>query len=287
MKLSVTIAGEGAKDTAFVVWRGFGQSIQKASAYGYDGVELALKDSSEIDEDRLGEWLEQYSMEVSCISTGQVFADRGLYFTHPDENIRRQAIEVFKGLIRLASRYGKVVNIGRTRGYVANGVSRRDTEQLFIGTMREICRIAAEYDVEMILEPVNRYEINFVNSLDEGAALLARAGCANCGLQPDTFHMNIEDDRIGDSLIRNRQWVRYLHVADSNRYAPGMGHLDFDEVFGALKTIGYDGWICTEILPGKDPDRMAQAAVRYLKPRVAGYNNCRKHGKKEITEWKN
>ena len=53
MKIAVTVAGSEAKESAFVVWRGFKESIKKASECGYDGVELALKDASEIDEGRL------------------------------------------------------------------------------------------------------------------------------------------------------------------------------------------------------------------------------------------
>ncbi|MCC8024277.1 MAG: sugar phosphate isomerase/epimerase [Clostridium sp.] len=273
MKVAVTIAGSEAKASAFVVWRGFEESVRKAGAYGFDGVELALKDKSDIDEDRLARLLEANKIEVSCISTGQVFADRGMYFTHPDPEVRRRTIEVFSGLIGLASRFGKTVNIGRARGFIPEGKTRKDTEALFVETMREICDIAADSGVEMILEPVNRYEINFINNLDEGAALLEKVKRGNCGLQPDVFHMNIEDARMGESLVRHKKWIRYIHLADSNRYAPGMGHLDFEEVFGALKKIEYDGWASIEILPGNNPDSMAERAIRYLKPLVEAYNN--------------
>jgi len=272
MKIAVTVAGSEAKDSAFVVWRGFEESIRKASEYGYDGVELALKDASEIDKDKLRQWLDLYGMEVSCISTGQVFADRGMYFTHPDPVIHRETIDVFAGLIKLASEFGGKVNIGRARGFIPEESSRLMTEKRFTETMREICGIAGQYHVEMILEPVNRYEINFINSVDEGAALLEQVGSTNCGLQPDIFHMNIEDDDIGRSLMRNRKWIRYVHLADSNRYAPGMGHINFQGVFDALKMADYDGWVSVEILPGEDPDKMAQASIQYLKPLIQQYN---------------
>ena len=183
MKIAVTVAGSEAKESAFVVWRGFKESIKKASECGYDGVELALKDASEIDEGRLKQWLELYGMEVSCISTGQVFADRGMYFTHQDPVIHRETVGVFAGLIKLASVFGGKVNIGRARGFIPKGSSRQMTEKRFIETMREICDIAGQYNVEMILEPVNRYEINFINSVDEGAAILEQVGRTNCGLQ--------------------------------------------------------------------------------------------------------
>lgn len=272
MKIAVTVAGSEAKESAFVVWRGFKESIKKASECGYDGVELALKDASEIDEGRLKQWLELYGMEVSCISTGQVFADRGMYFTHQDPVIHRETVGVFAGLIKLASVFGGKVNIGRARGFIPKGSSRQMTEKRFIETMREICDIAGQYNVEMILEPVNRYEINFINSVDEGAAILEQVGRTNCGLQPDVFHMNIEDDDIGKSLMRNKKWIRYVHFADSNRYAPGMGHIDFQGVFDALRMADYDGWVSVEILPGEGPDKMAKTSIQYLKPLIQQYN---------------
>ena len=272
MKIAVTVAGSEAKESAFVVWRGFKESIIKASECGYDGVELALKDASEIDEGRLKQWLELYGMEVSCISTGQVFADRGMYFTHQDPVIHRETVGVFADLIKLASVFGGKVNIGRARGFIPEGSSRQMTEKRFIETMREICDIAGQYNVEMILEPVNRYEINFINSVDEGAAILEQVGRTNCGLQPDVFHMNIEDDDIGKSLMRNKKWIRYVHLADSNRYAPGMGHIDFQGVFDALRMADYDGWVSVEILPGEDPDKMAKTSIQYLKPLIQQYN---------------
>lgn len=271
MKVAVTIAGEKAKDSAFVVWRGFEESIRKASEYGYDGVELALKRADDIDRAKLRSWLSNNHMEVSCITTGQVFADLGLYFTHPDREMREKTIEVFSGLIDLAGEFGGLINAGRSRGFVGPGQTREEAEKLFVDTMQVLCDRAAKKQVQVLIEPVNRYETNFVNSLDDGAAILAKVGRENCGLHADVFHMNIEDDKIGGSLIRNEKWVKYVHLADSNRFAPGLGHLDFDEVFDALKKINYDGWVSIEILPGNDPDWMAGKAINFIKPKVVDY----------------
>lgn len=272
MKTAVTIAGADAKASAFVVWRGFRESIKKASEYGYDGVELALKGADELNAGDLRRWLKDCNMEVSCITTGQVFAERGLYFTHPDKEMRRKTIEVFSELIDLAGEFGGIVNAGRSRGFVGEGQTREETEKLFVDTMQILCDRAAARQVELLIEPVNRYEINFVNSLYEGAKILEKVGRVNCGLHADVFHMNIEDDRIGKSLVCNGRWVRYIHFADSNRLAPGLGHLDFNEVMEALSTIGYDGWVSVEILPGSSPDQMAKTAIDYIKPLVMKYN---------------
>lgn len=274
MKIAVTIAGRQAKDSAFVVWRGFEESIRKAAAYGYDGVELALKSAGEIDRRELRRWLDETSMEVSCITTGQVLADLGLYFTHPDPIQRAKVKDVFRGLIDLAAEFGGLINVGRTRGFIAPGQDRSETEALFMDTARALCDYAAGKDVQIVIEAVNRYEINFINRLDQGAALLEKTGRVNCGLHADVFHMNIEDDRLGESLIRNGKWVRYVHLADSNRLAPGLGHLDFDEILEALGKIAYDGWVSMEMLPGDDPDAMAKKAIDFIKPKVEAYNRA-------------
>ncbi len=272
MKLSVAVAAEDAASSAFVVWRGFENSIRKASRYGYQGVELALKNAGEIDPNKLQRWLTQSGLEVSCISTGQVFSDLGLYFTHPDRRIREEAVRVFQGLIGLAKDFGKLVNVGRVRGFVGAGQTREEARRLFIETTERICETAAQNGVTVIIEPVNRYEINFINSLDEGAGIISKIRSQSVGLMPDLFHMNVEDDRIGKSIIRNAQYIKYIHLADSNRLAPGRGHIDFKEVFDALRQIRFDGWAAIEILPEPDPDQAARQAAEYILPLMKEYN---------------
>ncbi|MCL6431571.1 MAG: sugar phosphate isomerase/epimerase [Anaerolineae bacterium] len=119
--------------------------------------------------------------------------------------------------------------------------------------------------VELLLEPVNRYEINYINSVPEALEVLRAAGCPNVRLMPDVFHMNIEDGSIPGSLILAGETIGYVHVADSNRRAPGQGHLNLPEVLMTLEALGYRGYVTAEILPYPDPDTAARAAIRYLR----------------------
>ena len=270
MKLSVAVAGKDALPSAFVVWRGFEDSIRKAKAYGYDGVELALRSASDISVSALDRYLSDNGMEVSCVSTGQVFAADHLYFTHPEKAVRDRCVAVFRELIDLAADYCHLVNVGRVRGFIEEGRDEAYALALFCETAAPICEHAAKKGVDIIIEPVNRYEINFVNNVEQGARLLKQLGCENAGLMPDVFHMNIEDARIGEALVRYGQYVKYIHLADSNRLAPGQGHLDFDEVFDALHAIGYDGWASVEIFPVPTPDIAAKQAAEFLLPRIRG-----------------
>lgn len=271
MKLAVAIASSAAPASAFVVWRGFESSIRKASEVGYQGVELALKTAADVDPDLLARWLSRYRMEVSCISTGLVFAELGLYFTHPDPAMRQQIVDVFTGLIELAKDFGRMINVGRARGFVAAGQTRPETEQRFVEMAGRICDLAGAKGVSIVIEPVNRYEINFVNTLEEGAALVEKVNRPNIGLMPDVFHMNIEDAGIGRCLAQYGHLIRYVHLADSNRQAPGQGHMDFDDIFEGLKKARFDDWAAIEILPRPDPDTAARRAADFILPRIGQY----------------
>jgi len=271
IKLSIAIAGINALPSAFVVFRGFEKHILIAASLGYDGVELALKSASEINPSQLDRWLESSGISISCISTGQVFADTGLMFTEPNKIRRAKLIAIFKEIIDLASDYGQLVNIGRVRGNLIPN-DGGDSQKRFVEMAQELSSYAATRDVTLILEPVNRYEINFINSLEQGVELLQEINEPNFKLMPDVFHMNIEDKTISGELQKYIEHVVYIHLADSNRLAPGQGHTDFDSLFKGLKKVKYSGWCSVEILPYPDPLIAARQAVEFLKPLVSAYN---------------
>jgi 5-keto-L-gluconate epimerase len=271
IKLSIAIADTNALPSAFVVFRGFEKYIPVARSLGYDGVELALKNASEVNEANLDKWLSDTGMKVSCISTGQVFADTGYMFTDPDPVKRKALSTIFRDLIDLASVYGHLVNIGRVRGNLSPN-NPDDSRKLFIDLAHELCIYGASKGVTLILEPVNRYEINFINSLNEGAELLKEINEPNFKLMPDVFHMNIEDVSFVEELKKHIQHIAYIHLADSNRMAPGKGHTDFGKIFNGLKEIGYSGWVSVEILPVPDPHTAATQAADFLKPIILSCN---------------
>ena len=203
--------------SAFVVFRGFEESIQKAYHLGLDGIELALKNAEEIDPVKLDQWLNATGLTVSCVSTGQVYADAGLMFTDEDEGKRSIVTKKFKEIIDLAADFGQLVNIGRVRGRL--GEHPRKSKEFFKRVVTEICEYADRREVTLILEPVNRYEIDFINSVVDGVSVLRELDIPNLKLMPDTFHMNIEEAQLGDAFHRagNRvgQPVKSIRIAGS------------------------------------------------------------------------
>jgi sugar phosphate isomerase/epimerase len=271
-KLSIAIAGENALPSAFVVFRGFEKSIPRAAELGFQGVELALKSVSEINSDKIDALLSSNGLEISCISTGHVYADTGFMFTDSDQSRRKVLKKTFEEFIDLASHYGRMVNIGRVRGnLVAN--DNGDSEKNFIELAYELGQYAGKRDVTLVVEPVNRYELNFVNSVEQGALLIKKIGLSNIKLMPDVFHMNIEDVTIGGELEKNIEDIAYIHFADSNRYAPGWGHTDFESILRSLKRASYQGWCSVEIFPVPDADAAARQAALYLLPLIKKHLN--------------
>lgn len=271
LRLSVAIAAAQALPSAFVVFRGFEASIRKASQLGFDGVELALKHANELDPQKLSSWLAETNMEISCISTGQVYAETGYMFTDERPEARKKIKEIFCGLIDAAADFGQLVNIGRARGQIGNR-SRDLAKTLFLDMLRDLCVYADKKGVTLILEPVNRYEIDFINSVEEGVSLIQEANISNFKLMPDVFHMNIEDREIGGELAKHAQHIEYVHLADSNRLAPGQGHTDFQDIFDSLAQVNYSGWVSLEILPKPNPETAAKQGVDFLRPFIQAYN---------------
>ena len=270
IKISVAVADANALPSAFVVWRGIEESIRKAADAGYDGIELALKQPDEVNAADLDRWLQRERLSVSCISTGQVFAGLGLRFTDTDASKRKQVQSIFESFIDMATDFSGLVNIGRVRGSLDD--DPEGARSRFLDMARRLSDYAARKNVTLLLEPVNRYEIDFIHSVEEGAELMATVNRPNMKLMPDVFHMNIEDRTIGGELEKYHTQVGYVHFADSNRQAPGWGHTDFHEILASLKRIEYDGWASVEILPIPDPDSAARQAISYLRPLVEEFN---------------
>ncbi len=114
------------------------------------------------------------------ISSGQVFAQGGLCFTSADKGIRDQAVSRIKGLIDLAEHFGAIVNIGRVRGPIAAEDTYADSEKRFLEALDVVAAYAEPKGILIAVEPVNRYEINFINSVAEAYAIVQKLGSTQC-----------------------------------------------------------------------------------------------------------
>jgi len=264
MKKSIVVSTSSTKFSALAFKENLKESIKKVADLGFDGAELAVRNPKDLKVEDVISIIKENNLEVPAIGTGQAYGEEGLSFSDPDGTIRKMAVERIKDQMIFASHFNAQVIIGLVRGNIEEGVNRAEAEEWTIGCLRECTGFAKKYNVRLTLEPVNRYESNFINTLNEGIEFIKRVEASNLGLLADTFHMNIEEVSIYDSIVQAKDYITHVHFADSNRWAPGCGHLDFAKIVQTLKKIGYQGYVSAEILPFPDPNSCALLTAKTL-----------------------
>lgn len=265
MKLSIVLSTQQAKFQAATFKGDFESNIKNIASMGYDGVELTIRDPALVDGDKLIAAASSHGLDIPAIGTGQAWGEEGLSYTDPDPSIRSAAIERTISHVPFAARTGAIIIVGLLRGLVRPEVSQEQAMDWVVEALQTCCAAAAQQGVKIALEPINRYETSLINNVEQGIDLLERIGHSNMGLLLDTFHMNIEDASIEGSIRICGDRIFHFHVADSNRWYPGAGHVDFRSILGTLMDIGYQGYVSGEFIPMPDAVTAAQKSIAYLR----------------------
>lgn len=265
MKLSIVLSTHAAQFEAVAFKGDLAANIARIAGYGYDGVELAIRDPGLVHPDELADILTQYKLAVPAIGTGQAWGEEKLSFTSDRAETRRTAVERIKSHIPLAARFQAVVILGLIRGITPPGQLKDQSMTYLVEALQECSAAAAPHGVRYALEPLNRYETDLIHTVAEGLELIERVGAENFGLLLDSFHMNIEEPSLAESIRLAGDRIFHFHVADSNRWYPGAGHLDFKSILDTLFKTGYQGFVSGEFMPVPDADTSAQRAIAYLR----------------------
>jgi sugar phosphate isomerase/epimerase len=265
VKLSVVLSTHAAAFQAVAFKGDFESNVAKIADWGYDGVELAVRDPNLVDAEELDRVVASHGLVVPAIGTGQAWGEEGLSFTSDDPEIRAAAIERIVSHVPLAERLKAIVILGLIRGITPDGQTHEQSMAYLVDAIRRCAAAAQGTSVRFALEPMNRYETDLVHTAAEGLELVEKVGAENFGLLLDTFHMNIEEADIGASIRACGDRIFHFHVADSNRWHPGAGHLDFRHILSELETTGYEGFVSGEFMPLPDADTAAERGVAHLR----------------------
>lgn len=237
-------------------------AFQSAAALGYDGVELAVRNPDGLDPAAIRQLASEFKLAVPAIGTGQAFGEEGLNLTDPEATVRKAATERLKAQTAFAAEFNAAVIIGLIRG---RGSDKPERDQAYLlENLAEVAANAAGMGVKLLIEPINRYETELVNTVTDGMELIRQLKTNNVMLLLDTFHMNIEEPSICGSIVKALPYLGHVHFADSNRRFPGAGHIDFPAVAATLEAIGYQDYISMEMLPWPDSEQSAREAIQYL-----------------------
>jgi D-psicose/D-tagatose/L-ribulose 3-epimerase len=233
-------------------------TLEKLKNQGFSTVEV-YGEPDFIDVKNLMDQFDSYSIKVSGVTGmwGLSSADnksRNLVTT--DSRLRLAAQNYVKKCVTLCHDLGgKSFNIClfSEEPLISDGnhkflpvEMKRKLISSLVRPLRELAEYASDYGIDLVIEPLNRYSTPICTSSEDAKYIVNQLNHENMGIMLDTFHMNIEEDSIYETIVVTSSLLRHIHVSDNNRKMPGFAHIDFDEVVRALKKIKYSKFITFE-----------------------------------------
>ncbi|HRP57247.1 sugar phosphate isomerase/epimerase family protein [Agriterribacter sp.] len=262
MKSAITIAlVPQIKSGPWVFWKNLEDSMAKAAALGFDAVELFTASATAVDARLLQQLSESYRIRVCAVGTGAGKVVQGLTLTDPDAGVRARAIDFISEMIGFGAASTAPAIIGSMQGNVPQGTERAVALQWLSEGISILSDVAQKKGVQLIYEPLNRYETNIFNCFVDAVAWLKTLDTTNVQLLADLFHMNIEEDSIPGTIYQYGSYIGHVHFADSNRRAIGMGHTHMNDIAKALQSIAYSGYISAEVFPWPNSDAAARQTI--------------------------
>lgn len=262
IKSCVTIAlVPQIKTGPWIFWEDLPASIIKAANLGFDGIELFTASADALNPLMLNSLLENSGLKLAAVGTGAGKVMQGLTLTDPNPSIRKKAVAFICDMISFGARFKAPAIIGSMQGNVAPGIEQEQAMEWLADGLTTLGKFAEAKEVNLIYEPLNRYETNLINNLRDGVSLLHSLSTQNVKLLADLFHMNIEEESLPESIWKFSSSIGHIHFADSNRRAIGFGHTLVPEIAAALKEANYNGYLSAEALPWPNPDAAARQTI--------------------------
>ncbi|MFZ0568029.1 MAG: sugar phosphate isomerase/epimerase family protein [Nitrososphaeraceae archaeon] len=147
-----------------------------------------------------------------------------------------------------------------------SGDKKEAVIQKAIPLLNTLSRFAKDYGVHILVEPLNRYNTPFCSSAKDAFVIANKVNHDNFGLLLDTFHMNIEEDSLEDTILKSRKLLRHMHLADNNRKMPGYAHINFQSIMRSLFGIGYNGYASFEPnVNDKEYENFTKRGLEFMK----------------------
>lgn len=223
--------------------------IKKVSGLGFDILEFQAQALLDMDKSRMDE-VRQAAKDNGIELTYSLGLNPKYDVASPDAKVREGGIEYLKRIVeRIGYMEGKLLSGVNYAGWGSPDYIVDDKSEIVkhsIESVRQVIKTAEDYDVTYCVEVMNRFEGIVMNTAKEAIEYVKQIDSDKIGILLDTYHMNIEEGSIGDAIRSVGGYLKNFHTGENNRVVPGKGHLDWDEIFGALHDIDYQGRIVSE-----------------------------------------
>ena len=215
--------------------------------WGFQSVEIPVEDPAHIDPVQVKRELDRHGLVC-----GSVCACMG-----PDRDLRGTPEAQKTGLTYLMKLVDQAVELGAPSvvGPVYSAVGRADAVppaeykqqwKTVVKHLKTLCKHAEKRGVSICLEPLNRFETDFINTVDQALKMVKAVGSPALKVHLDTFHMNIEEKCQGEAIRKAGKLLGHFHACGSDRGTPGNDHIRWECIADALKAVKYNGDVVIE-----------------------------------------
>lgn len=235
--------------------------VYKIKEMGFDIIEVAVEKQELIDWVKLKEIIKETGLQVTI--SGAFGVERDI--SSDDPNIRAKGLKYITDCIQIAQNMGSPIfggpvysAVGKTR-FISEDQKIRERNWC-VGNLIKVGKFAEDHGIIVGVEPLNRFETDMVNTADQAISLVKEVGHPNIKIQLDTFHCNIEEKNIPDTIRKvGKDLLCHVQGNESDRGTPGTGNVDWIGIKDALTEIGYDKAIVIETF-GEVSEEIAKAA---------------------------
>jgi D-psicose/D-tagatose/L-ribulose 3-epimerase len=216
-----------------------------AKEHGFDGMEVPLFRVAGFPSGEIRRAAEQNAMECTICSV----LPGELSIICEDPGVRLKTRQHLMDCVRATADAGAGIIAGPLYspvGYLPGRRRTTDEWKRAVDCYQALCPVLAECCVQMAVEPLNRFETYFLNTVADAVSLCADTNHPNVGILFDTFHANIEEKSIGAACLAAGVHLKHVHTCENDRGTPGTGHIEWQELFRALGELHYDGWLTIE-----------------------------------------
>jgi D-psicose/D-tagatose/L-ribulose 3-epimerase len=235
--------------------------VDKASELGFDVLEVnagTVTDMSSGERKALKAHVDDKGLELSYVVGLQHQYD----IASEDVAVRQNGIAYLQKMAKAVGEMGGGpvggIIYGSWPATMPEGVTdKRPFVERSVASMKEAIKAAEDNDVYFNMEVVNRFEQFIMNTCEEAVEYVEAVGSPNAKVMLDTFHLNIEEDFMGEAIVKAGELLGHFHVGENNRKPPGYGHIPWTEIGAALRKINYQGYVVMEpfLMPGGDVGR--------------------------------